>query len=182
MKLIMTNNLLKYKWINYLNQKKCREGFTLIELLVVIIILGIFTAVALPTLVGQFGKARETESKNAIGATNRAQQAFHFENQRFGTETELDFSITTNDYLNSLNITPTTNLATVAPSNTDATADNTRAFSGAVEFNSANGAYATVVCRSINPKVQLAPPNSSLTGSEEVDDPCPNGGTGVVVK
>ena len=177
------NKSFQYKFLTYINRKEYWSGFTLIELLVVIMILSILTAVALPSFIGQLGKARETEVKNAIGTTNRTQQAFHFENQTFGTEAELDLSITTNDYLNSLNIFTSATLATVAPSNTDAQSDNTRAYSGGVEFNAATGGYATVVCRTTDAAVNLQPPDNSITGLEEVNDPCPNpSGTGIVIK
>ena len=170
----MTNNILQYKLLRYFHQRTKLPGFTIIELLIVIIILSILTATTLPTLIGQVGKARETEIKNAVGTVNRTQQSFFFENQRFGTETQLDLNITTNDYLNALNIATAANLATVAPSNVDAQADNTRAYSGAVEFDPATGGYATVVCRTTDAAVNLQPPDNSITGQEEVRDPCPN--------
>lgn len=77
------NILLKFIFIrkNLLNQTK--DGFTLIELLVVVIIVGVLAAVALPNLMGQIGKARETEAKISLGTLARAQQAYHFETKSF---------------------------------------------------------------------------------------------------
>ena len=59
------------------------EGFTLIELLVVIIIVGILSAIALPSFLNQASKAKETESKQYIGSLNRAHQAYFLEKNTF---------------------------------------------------------------------------------------------------
>lgn len=74
------------KFLQHLNKKKQQdEGFTLIELLVVIIIIGVLAAIALPSLLGQVNKAKQSEAKNNIGALNRAQQAYLLEYSEFAT-------------------------------------------------------------------------------------------------
>ena len=80
---------LKVKFLQYLLGKKkdTSEGFTLIELLVVVIIIGVLAAVALPNMLGQVGKARESEAKSTIGALNRAQQAYYTEKGSFADAT-----------------------------------------------------------------------------------------------
>jgi len=78
---------LKAKFIQQiLSKKKDSEGFTLIELLVVIIIIGILSAIALPSFLSQAAKAKQTEAKSFVGAVNRAQQAFRMENTTFATD------------------------------------------------------------------------------------------------
>lgn len=77
---------LKAKFLqNILNKKKENEGFTLIELLVVIIIIGILSAIALPSFLNQANKARSSEAKTYVGSINRAQQAHILENPEFVT-------------------------------------------------------------------------------------------------
>ncbi|MCJ8281638.1 MAG: type IV pilin-like G/H family protein [Rivularia sp. ALOHA_DT_140] len=72
---------LKAKFLqNILSKKKENEGFTLIELLVVIIIIGILSAIALPSFLNQATKARQSEAKNYVGSMSRAQQAYYLEN------------------------------------------------------------------------------------------------------
>ncbi len=77
---------LKAKFLQHiLGKKKENEGFTLIELLVVIIIIGILSAIALPSFLNQANKARASEAKTYAGSVNRAQQAYLLENPNFVT-------------------------------------------------------------------------------------------------
>ncbi|MGK7873226.1 MAG: type IV pilin protein [Xenococcaceae cyanobacterium] len=77
------------------------NGFTLIELLVVVIIVGILAAIATPNLIGQIGKARETEAKIGLASLSRSQQAYRFEKQVFAdlmSRLELNVALETNYY------------------------------------------------------------------------------------
>lgn len=65
------------------NASRWVGGFTLIELLVVIIIIGILSAIALPSFLGQTNKARESEAKQTIATITRGQQAYYLENGEF---------------------------------------------------------------------------------------------------
>ncbi|AFY56297.1 prepilin-type N-terminal cleavage/methylation domain-containing protein [Rivularia sp. PCC 7116] len=90
---------LKAKFLQtILRNKKENEGFTLIELLVVIIIIGILSAIALPSFLNQANKARQSEAKQFIGSINRAQQAYYLgNNNEFTTVlTELSLGIRPN--------------------------------------------------------------------------------------
>ncbi|MBW4613710.1 MAG: prepilin-type N-terminal cleavage/methylation domain-containing protein [Desmonostoc vinosum HA7617-LM4] len=89
---------LQAKFLNHLSNRKNKneEGFTLIELLVVVIIIGVLAAIALPSLLGQVNKAKQSEARNYTGTANRSQQAFFLEYQRFATDlSELQVGIKT---------------------------------------------------------------------------------------
>ncbi|MBD1913924.1 MULTISPECIES: type IV pilin-like G/H family protein [unclassified Leptolyngbya] len=72
------------KFLQHLIQHPSERGFTLIELLVVIVIIGILSAIALPSFLNQANKARQSEAKTYVGSINRAQQAYYIEYGQFG--------------------------------------------------------------------------------------------------
>lgn len=63
--------------------KNTNYGFTIIELLVVIIIIGILSAIALPSFLNQANRARQTEATTYVSTALRGQQAFYLENSVF---------------------------------------------------------------------------------------------------
>ena len=69
----------KAKFLQHVAKRKKEEGFTLIELLVVIIIIGILSAIALPSFLNQANKAKESEAKQYLSAINKGQQAYYTE-------------------------------------------------------------------------------------------------------
>lgn len=76
---------LKAKFLSHLVSKKREGGFTLIELLVVIIIIGILSAIALPSFLNQANKGKQSEAKQYVGTVLRTQQSFYMEKGRFAT-------------------------------------------------------------------------------------------------
>ncbi|MEH2373025.1 type IV pilin-like G/H family protein [Nostoc sp.] len=80
---------LQAKFLQHiLAKKKGDEGFTLIELLVVIIIIGILSAIALPSFLNQANKAKQSEAKTYIGSMIRTQQAYFLEQNKFAAQAD----------------------------------------------------------------------------------------------
>jgi type IV pilus assembly protein PilA len=81
---------LKAKFIQHINARKNSEkGFTLVELLVVIVIIGILTAIALPTFLNETAKAKQTEGKQNVISINKAQIARRAQEQTFTTSFDI---------------------------------------------------------------------------------------------
>jgi type IV pilus assembly protein PilA len=80
----------KAKFLQHLvNKKNSEKGFTLIELLVVIIIIGILSAIALPSFLNQANKAKQSEARQYVGSMNRTQQAYYLEKDLFANNANI---------------------------------------------------------------------------------------------
>ena len=143
-------------------EKQSESGFTLIELLVVIIIIGILSAIALPTFLGQANKARVSGAKTNLGAINRAQQTYRIENGAFSSSLDnLDIGVSdTDDYEFSVNSGGSDSTESQASPIGDSSADLSD-YVGCVSKNDDGSMNAEVLENNSCPN-----PGSSSSGSE----------------
>ncbi len=148
------NNVFTAKLLQNLNNKKGNKGFTLIELLVVVIIIGVLAAIALPNLLGQVGKARQSEAKTTVGSINRSQQAERLQNGTFSAIEALPIGIvldagttpgTGNNYAFTNQGTPSGTFAAVDATARTAYQADVKDYTGAVGQTVA-GAFTALIC------------------------------------
>lgn len=153
---------LKVKFLQHLNQKKQDEGFTLIELLMIIFILGILSAIALPSFLSQAAKAKRVEAKQIIGLVNRAQMVYRTENNLFATTFDAlvlspihgGSNVSTKNY--SYAIAGNTDTATITATALD---NSLKAYSGGNSSNTlvfTNTSISSIICEAKNPGTTAA--------------------------
>ena len=136
---------------HFAGKKKANGGFTLIELLVVIIIIGILSAIALPSFLNQANKAKQSEAKTYIGSMNRAQQAYYLEQNAFAGQNnfgQLGLGISPNTTNYAYTITAPTTSGTIGVTNQakpNGSASAVKAYVGGVEVGIVNGTEATTL-------------------------------------
>jgi len=59
------------------------DGFTLIELLVVVLVLAILAALAIPSFIGQRGKASDAQAKSNVLTTQRAMETYFTDHESY---------------------------------------------------------------------------------------------------
>lgn len=150
------------KFLSHLLKKKDNQGFTLIELLVVIIIIGILSAIALPSFLNQASKAKQAEAKNYVGAVGRAQQAKRLEKGDFASDIaglEIGIPTQTENYSYSI-LDAGKDSAWFAAYTLDPTA--LKGFSNAVALYS-GGQTASVTCQTTDTQT-----NSAVTSAADL--------------
>ena len=153
--------------------RSTNQGFTLIELLVTIVIVGVLSAISVPALLANIGKARETEATSILGSIVRSQHAFHFQTQTFATTmVELRGGVPTSaQYYDFPDPSvANNNLAKHQAIPLSPWNNASRIFAGGTYHNA--GAFQTAICRAKAIGETVVAPNTPL-------DSCSNGGVRV---
>ena len=132
--------------MNIQQNRQNTAGFSLIELLVVIVVIGILSAIALPSFLNQAAKAKQTSAKLTVGSVNRAQQAYRVEKPTFaGTWTDLEIGIPERDqdYTYTLGTSSETTTTIAAESE----APELRDYSGGVVVMQDSGQTSVAACQ-----------------------------------
>ena len=135
--------------IYYFKQHKKDRGLTLIELLVVIIIISILGTLAIPSVLNQVGKARESEATVNLGALNRAQQAYFVEKGAFvdvGQISLLNVPITNSTYFTFSTVDEAVQQAIGNDNGINGTKDHL----GALQFSYDTATFRGIICRATN--------------------------------
>ena len=159
----------KAKFLQHVAKKRKEEGFTLIELLVVIIIIGILSAIALPSFLNQANKAKQSEAKQYTSSLNKGQQAYYVENTEFvkdGVISNLGLGIQaeTTNYKYTIGANDNGATSAAAPAN-----PSLLAYAGAVGLVGATGAKstATIICQEAVTTAGKAPTALAPDGTTE---------------
>jgi prepilin-type N-terminal cleavage/methylation domain-containing protein len=143
----------KAKFLQHVVKKRKEEGFTLIELLVVIIIIGILSAIALPSFLNQANKAKQSEAKQYIASINKGQQAHYVEKSTFGSAVSvlgLGIKTKTSNYTYQVAATADVGGREGADAFTESAATGLNIYAGVVYLTAAGDALTsgTIICES----------------------------------
>lgn len=74
-------------------RRHCERGFTLIELLIALAVLGILTAIALPSFNESIRKSRRSEAIAALSGVQQAQERWRTNNSAYASNTQLTLPV-----------------------------------------------------------------------------------------
>ncbi|MCM1985245.1 type IV pilin protein [Lyngbya confervoides] len=152
-----------------------QSAFTLIELIFAIVILGLLSAIALPSYLNQAAKAKGSEAKSTIGSINRIQQAYRYENKQFSSSLNSLGSYGLRVYPKNFSYT-LSGLANSATVNADPIQTDLKVYSGGVVLG-LNDQYLNGICESI--KFEGSPTENaaqiSLIGGSSPSVSCTDG-------
>ena len=169
---------LKAKFLQHLASKKKDQGFTLIELLVVIIIIGILSAIALPSFLNQANKAKQSEAKQYVGTLNRVQQAYYLEKSQFASDMiplANPVPATTPNY--DYKFSPATSASTTVVNYGNSKAAALKSYNGMVSISvvsaSSDATTTAVLCEAKTPKIGVladpTPPDATKAEKPKCD-------------
>ncbi len=124
--------------------------------------------VALPNLLGQVGKARESEAKSTIGALNRAQQARYTEKGAFEASTINNLEVPVNTSSTSTQNYYYYSVATEGKqlaNGINRSSNGTKDYAGGVAYNTTDRVFSTVVCRNNNKDADIAANGITTAGA-----------------
>jgi prepilin-type N-terminal cleavage/methylation domain-containing protein len=126
------------------------EGFTLIELLVAIVIIGLLSSIALPSYLNQAAKARASEARAALGAINRAQQAYYLEKASMaGNSSDLSVRVGGKFYTYQMNLINERSVFSTARVLPASNIKDLKQYDSAIQLNSTNDFFGQVICESL---------------------------------
>jgi type IV pilus assembly protein PilA len=154
-----------------------QQGFTLVELLVVILVVGILTAISLPSLLNQTAKARQAEAKQKVSTILKIQKVWYIEHESFTNNID-DLALGS---LSGQSDSPAFNYAIVdvgdRSTSTGATAKSNdiavKSYSGRIDIANAAGTnnverkvWNSIVCESNIPGTNLMNPPAGVTAAD----------------
>ena len=86
--------------------KKKNSGFSLVELMIVVAIIGVLSALAVPRFQAFQAKAKATEARTSMAAIYTLQNAYHGDNDTYGTLAQIGFSLNGQAATTTLNANP----------------------------------------------------------------------------
>ncbi len=148
----MTSSL-RFRLVNYLAKRNITNnyGFTLVELIVVVVIIGILSAIAIPSFNNASDKAKQKEASTLLASYAKAAQAYYTENSQIASEVSH-----LNQYITVAGCT--SNDSATCKASQEAVAGNK------TEWKSPTGMYDIIMSSSATQTAFTASPKSGWTG------------------